>query len=250
MKKKTKDLLVKIVLTILFIISFSSVIVGYVFELAELTNIEPYKFWHSFLCVLFFVFDIAFIIIYHLFIGNRLPTTKFKRSHKYEFSYKNFEELYNDVSLKLKKDHFSEKVLKITDKDKMHIFTKFESEKSVVMWVLSDYTTYNKNKEKLIKKVLGEYLEELFVGIKRIKTKNFHLLCVKEYTEDFESQVKETYIDGERHLTVGLCWKDKLIYVASPKELVVTFTEHYDALNEEFFSVVDATLIKKEKRKK
>ena len=214
---------------------------------------NEYGFWNYFL----FCATTGNGFLYLIFSGVvcewvMSPIDRFKHSDKYQFKYESFDELYNDANKKLVETGYTiKKEYKISDDEKLFVYMKPLKTKLLEMWLIADLNSYTKNKEEKIEKYIEEFYNEYIKTdiSKKVELKSFKLLCVRRYTEELEKITKENYTDGLLNLTIALSFVTHEIYIASAKELRLINNSDYIDLKNEFFSVVEATKITKEKKK-
>ena len=223
-----------------------------IYELFHLN--KETDFWYYIYIIGFFVNGFLYLIFSGIVCEWAMsPIDRFKRSDKYQFRYENFDELYNDTNKKLVETGYSiKKEYKISDNEKLFIYMKPLKTKLLEMWLIADLNSYTKSKEEKIEKYIEEFYNEYIKTerSKKAELKSFKLLCVRRYTEELEKITKENYTDGLLNLTIALSFVTKEIYIASAKELRLINNSDYMDLKNEFFSVVDATKITKEKKNK
>ena len=186
------------------------------------------------------IFIVVCLILFYTFGSYLENTTNFKHSYQYDFEYKDFPDLNEDIKNKLLKEKYNLPIkYNINDKEEVYIYLKKSEDKEIEIWIVSNLISVTKEKANKLSKILKEFLTK-YVGKEKVKLKKgLHLVCVKRYSMEFESLVKDTFISYGPTLTVGLSFSKRKIYIPKAKEVFATVTDNYDYLKEEFFKVVD-----------
>ena len=247
MKKREK--ICTIITKLIEFLFLGSYIVGMIY-IYILGNKEP-NFWFMTFHYLWAILAVLYLLFTGLVCDWVLtPPEKFKRSDKYQFTYKNFDELYNDANKKLVETGYSiKKEYKISENEKLFVYMKPLKTKLLEMWLIADLNSYTKNKEEKIEKYIEEFYNEFIKteNSKKVRIKTLSLFCVKRYSQELEIMIKNSYTEGLLNLSIALSFATQEIYIASARELRLFVTDDYIDLKNEFFSVVDATKIKSKK---
>lgn len=249
MKKRKKKDIKKLIIDIIACMAMFIVLVAYAYE-----EQHGYGIVSNTLCVISVLIAIVDLFLYYTYgDGTRTSVNRFKRSDKYSFEYKDFSELYEDVNKKLQDAGYSiKKEYTINEKEKIYIYMKPITGKILEMWILADLISYTKEKTKKLEGVIEDFYNTEINSEKnnsqKVELKSFSLICTHRYSEELEKIVKETYTGGDLTLTVGLLFSAREIYIASAKELRMIDNGDYSSLKEEFFKIVEATPISKNKK--
>ncbi len=234
--RKRKTLIAKI-----FFGTYAFLILISIFYIEYLEMFSSNELFNGLIVIDDILLMILWLILFYKFGFSYLEnTTNFKNSYQYDFEYKDFPDLNEDIKNKLLKEKYNLPIkYNINDKEEVYIYLKKSEDKEIEIWIVSNLISVTKEKVEKLSKILKEFLTK-YVGKEKVKLKKgLHLVCVKRYSMEFESLVKDTFISYGPTLTVGLSFSKRKIYIPKAKEVFATVTDNYDYLKEEFFKVVD-----------
>lgn len=240
-KNKTKKKIIDYLLNTQAILIFVFVFYLWWLESTGFLDIPGNEIYDEVGCTIFIVESFLWLFFYFKFgDGNMYPTDRFKFFDKYKLNYESFTELNEDVrkKLKLKKYSFGKEYIISTKEEKVYIYYKKESN-NISLWIMADLISFTKDKWKKIGDCFKDFYDLTFGEENYELEKGLVVLCVKRYSTTFEEFVKETIEMFGTNMSVGINMNEKIAYVP----------DFNNDLTDEFFCVVDATLITKKRKK-
>jgi len=239
--KKTKKKIIEFITYGTGILGLMIAFIVCIFEMKGYFDKPENKIYHEIISII--MLALIYISVFLLFKfgdGNLDPVNRFKYYVKYRLNHKDFSEFNDDIKNKLILKNYSiGKEYVISPKsEKIYIYYKLENRR-INIWIVADLISFTKEKWKKFEKCLEEFYTTTF-GEQNYQLENgFVVLCVQRYTSIFEEFINETRENFGNSLPVGINMSEKQIY-----------TSHSNDLAEEFFKIVDATPLKKQKKKR